>query len=160
MSVDKYKSHVFVIPEDARDEQIANGFTNHPKVTARQIQVMPVAGGWGKVLKTFKDEYISRLEQCPKCHVVMLIDFDEKTEQRQEKFDNDIPDALSERVFVVGPRDTPEALKSSLHKGYEDIGWTLADECFSGNATLWEHEQLKHNDFARLESVLKPILFS
>lgn len=37
MSVNKYKPHVFVIPEDDADRQIADGFVLHPGVAARQV---------------------------------------------------------------------------------------------------------------------------
>jgi hypothetical protein len=39
MSVNRYRPHVLVIPEDRADEQIANGFVLHDQVKHRQIQI-------------------------------------------------------------------------------------------------------------------------
>ena len=44
--MNKYAPHVYIIPEDDRDRQIAEGFVNHHEVDDRRIQVMPPAGGW------------------------------------------------------------------------------------------------------------------
>ena len=56
--MNKYAPHVYVIPEDDRDRQIAGGFVGHHQVKDPRIKVMPIAGGWPNVLKTFQEEYI------------------------------------------------------------------------------------------------------
>ena len=161
MSVNKYRPHVFVIPEDRRDAQIANGFAQHPSVTARQIQVVEEAGGWLRVLDTFNQEYVPLLEQYADAHVVMIVDFDGDAAGRRSKFEAEIPPALQARVFVIGPRDTPESLKRSLGQTYEDIGRLLADECDGDRRETWDHELLRHNeeDRLRLLQTVKPFLF-
>ncbi len=160
--MNKYESHVYVIPEDDRDRQIAEGFRLHHEVDARRIQVMPLAGGWPNVLKTFQDEYIQTLQNYPKAHVVMLIDFDGQIEKRRAKFEQAIPDDLKVRVFVVGSRDEPETLKRALTIGFEEIGKTLANDCAADSAIHWDHEQLHHNDGERqrLVQTVKPFLFN
>jgi hypothetical protein len=84
--MNRYKPHVYVIPEDDRDRQIADGFVLHDQVKDTRIQVVPPAGGWAKVLETFRDEYVSKLHDYPAAHVVMLIDFDDDVQKRQAKF--------------------------------------------------------------------------
>jgi len=99
--MNKYIHHVFVIPEDEADEEIANGFALNERVDVRRIQVMPVARGWSNVLTTFREEYIPRLRKHPLGHVVMLIDFDGQGEGRMANFLEAIPDDLRGRVFLV-----------------------------------------------------------
>jgi hypothetical protein len=159
--MNKYAPHVYVIPEDDADRQIANGFVLHHKVDARRIMVMPLAGGWGNVLRTFRDEYIKTLRDNPQAHVVMLIDFDGDFQGRRARFEQEIPEDLKARVFVVGPKDTPETLKSAVKKNFADIGNCLANDCDAGNTAYWDHEQLQHNDAERqrLVQTVKPFLF-
>lgn len=162
MTVNKHKPHVYVIPEDRRDAQIANGFANHSSIVAqRQIDVVAEAGGWPKVLDTFKEEYLPLLRHNEFMHVVMLIDFDGKHEERRAKFNDEIPDDVRERVFVIGPFGTPESLRQSLGKGYEDIGRSLADDCDGDRRDTWDHELLQHNevDRIRLLQTVRSFLF-
>jgi len=156
-----YPPHVYLIPEDRRNEQLANGFVNHYKVDVRRLDVMPVAGGWSHVLKIFEDEYTQRLRENPSDHVVMLIDYDGNYDNRRKKFEDAIPDDLKQRVFVVGSKVTPEAMKKVMAKDYEQIGLLLADDCFDGTETTWSHDHLKHNDPDRLQmvNIIRPILF-
>ncbi len=158
-----YRPHVYVIPEDDADRQIANGFVDHHKVKEQRIQVMPVAGGWRHVLEEFQTEYIQRLRNYLEGRVVMLIDFDGFVEERRIEFAKAIPDDLKERVFLVGSRNTPEILRNELSKklNFEGIGRSLADDCDAGTTELWDLEQLQHNDSERQRMLqnVKPFLF-
>lgn len=162
MSVNKFLPHVFVIPEDRADEQIANGFVLHDQVSTTRIQVLPCADGWAGVLEKFKIEYIPYLRNFKEGFVVLLIDFDGRYERRRKAFDEVVPDDLKKRVFVVGAKETPEALRSALGKNSEEIGSVLAEECYQGSASLWCHDHLKHNEPDRQQLVqsIKPILFA
>ena len=106
MTMNRYAPHVYVIPEDDADRQIADGFVLHPRVKETRIQVVPPAGGWSKVLKTFRDEYIPKLRDRPYTHVVMLIDFDDQVEKRKADFEEEIPAEFKRRVFVIGSKHT------------------------------------------------------
>lgn len=162
MSVNKYLPHVYVIPEDEAGEQIANGFVLHDQVKARQIQVMPCAGGWSKgVLQTFQSEYIPYLRNHAEGHVILLIDFDGQYDNRRTNFEQAVPDDLKDRVFVVGAKQTPELLRQGLGRSFEEIGLSLADDCYQDTEAVWGHDHLKHNDPDRLRLVqrVKPILF-
>ncbi len=160
--MNKYAPHVYVIPEDDADRQIADGFVLHPRVKDTRIQVVPPAGGWPKVLKTFRDEYIPKLREHTHAHVVMLIDFDDQVEKRKADFEQEIPAEFKTRVFVIGSKHTPETLKKEAKKkSFEEIGKSLADDCDAGTAALWGHEQLSHNDAdrQRLVETVMPFLF-
>lgn len=160
--MNKYLPHVYVIPEDDRDRQIADGFVLHDQVKDSRIKVAPPAGGWLKVLETFRDEYISKLFDYQGAHVVMLIDFDDQVEQRKTRFEQGIPEELKTRVFVVGSKQDPETLNRALKNiGFEKIGEYLAADCSANSAELWDHEQLQHNDAERqrLVQTVKPFLF-
>lgn len=160
--MNKFLEHIFVIPEDEADEEIANGFALHDRVDARRIQVMPVAGGWKHVLATFQAEYVPRLRKYPLGHVVMLIDFDGYTESRMKYFRERIPDDLRQRVFVVGSSTNPEAIEKAVNLPREQIGRSLAEACVSNVDDLWDHELLQHNaeERARLADAVSRFLFS
>jgi hypothetical protein len=159
--MNKYAPHVYVVPEDDADRQIANGFVLHHQVKDTRIKVVPPAGGWSNVLKTFQDEYIPTLRNYPQAHVVMLIDFDDQVEKRKAVFEQAIPEDLKTRVFVVGSKHNPETLKKALQIPFGDIGTSLAGDCDAGTTTFWDHEQLRHNDAERqrLVQTVKPFLF-
>jgi len=50
MSINKFKPHILVLPEDDANRQIANGFIQALNVNERAIQVMPNADGWKKAV--------------------------------------------------------------------------------------------------------------
>ncbi|MBN2580220.1 MAG: hypothetical protein JXB10_14620 [Pirellulales bacterium] len=159
--MNKYQSHVYVIPEDDRNRQIADGFVLHHQVKDSRIKVLTPAGGWLKVLDTYRDEYISKLREYAKAHVVMLIDFDDQVENRQTRFEEEIPKDCKERTFVVGSRYNPEKLKIELKMGFENIGDSLAGDCDANSTELWDHKQLQHNnpERMRLVRIVRPFLF-
>ncbi|MBL8878027.1 MAG: hypothetical protein JNG88_02815 [Phycisphaerales bacterium] len=161
MSVNKYKPHVYVIPEDDANRQIANGFVGHVRVATRQAQVVEPAGGWTRVLDTFKKGYVPLLQQSEHMHVVMIVDFDGDAVGRRSEFESKVPEPLRSRVFVIGPRDTPESLAQALGLKLEGIGQALADECDGEQTDIWNHEQLRHNeaDRLRLLQTVKGFLF-
>ncbi|MGH9427035.1 MAG: hypothetical protein ACRD2L_12125, partial [Terriglobia bacterium] len=77
MGVNIDRPHLYVLPEDEADRQLANGF--HQAVNfIRQMQVLRVAGGWRKVLNCFKSDHIKDMENNSKRFMVLLIDFDDK----------------------------------------------------------------------------------
>lgn len=160
--MNRYQDHVYVIPEDDCDRQLAHGFILHDQVKTPRIQVMPPAGGWAEVLKKFQSEYIKKLREFCHGYVVLLIDFDNDYINRRAQFEQAIPDDLKQRVFVIGASNTPEALRNAMDQdSYEQIGKDLAEDCFSGIATTWNHAHLEHNDPDRLKLIesVRPFLF-
>ena len=161
MSVNKSKPHLYVIPEDDADRQIANGFALHWGVDTRQYQVIPPPGGWPQVLSLFKQEYIPALRRNALTHLVLLIDFDGRGDDRYRRFAEEIPADLAERVYVLGPRDEPEDLKRELGLSLEQIGTALADDCAGSSIGNWGHDHLVHNEpeRVRLADNVRPFLF-
>jgi hypothetical protein len=159
--MNRYTDHLYILPEDDCDRQLANGFRSHDQVRTPRIQVMPPADGWAEVLKKFQVEYIAHLRRYKLGHLVMLIDFDGDYGNRRAHFDRETPADLKDRVFVIGARLTPEELKKALGKDFEDIGKSLADACFKGIDGDWSHQELSHNDpdRQRLLRSVKPFLF-
>jgi len=161
VSVNKYQPHVFVLPEDDANLRLANGF--HLQIALsrqRQMQVLPVAGGWNEVLSLFRSEHVMEMDRCPTRFMVLLIDFD-GNEDRLENAKAAIPENLADRVFILGALSEPEALKADLG-AYEAIGLGMADDCCNGTETIWGHHLLRHNagELDRLRQHVRPVLFS
>jgi hypothetical protein len=161
VSVNKYKPHVWVIPEDDADRQLVNGFVLQHSVDDRQIGINPPAGGWGRVLDVFEQEFVQYLRNFKAGHVLMLIDFDERGEDRRSRCEERIPDDLKSRVFLIGTSDTPEDLRQALGLSLEEIGTALADDCVRDVPGHWEHPHLAHNipELRRMTPLVRPILF-
>jgi hypothetical protein len=168
MGVNKYQDHVLVLPEDDANRQIANGFINNLNVNARAIQVLPIADGWGKVVDKFKDYHVDEMRRFPKRMMVLLIDFDLR-EDRLTHVKEQIPEALQDRVFILGVLSEPDDLKGinkkveSIGRGkLEKFGDALARECSNKTNELWGGDLLKHNktELDRMILYVKPFLFN
>jgi hypothetical protein len=160
MSVNKFQSHVFVLPEDDADRQIANGFVLDPSLLSRQIQVLRAAGGWLRAVERFKSQYIEEMDRNSFTSMVLLIDFDGH-QARLDQIKSGIPERLAERVFVLGALTKPEALRQVGLGSYEEIGLAMAKDCREGTDRLWGHELLRHNEseLDRLQEKVRPFLF-
>jgi hypothetical protein len=160
LAVNKAKPHVFVLPEDDANRELANGF--HLNVAwdkYRQMQVLKPAGGWAEVLRTFETEHVSAMERCLTRNMVLLIDFDGKP-NRLQRAKEVIPESLADRVFILGVLTEPEGLKLQLGS-YETIGKAMADDCRDETNITWDHELLQHNadELDRLRRQIRPLLF-
>jgi len=161
MSVNKNLPHILVLPEDKADSQLANGFHLEIDLTRqRQMQVLPVAGGWIEVLERFKVDHVIEMERYPKRFMVLLIDFDGR-EDRLDKAKEVVPNDLKERVFVLGVRSEPEGLRKAGLGSPETVGKALAKECREETDATWGHDLLRHNasELDRLRKDVRPILF-
>ena len=140
---------------------IANGFLLQPQLNVRSIQVLPSAGGWMAVIEKFRSNFIPTLRQYSNRMFVLLIDFD-REQGRLKYVKQQIPDDLSDRVFVLGVLSNPEELRRILGQSLECIGETLAANCFDNIDGLWGHDLLKHNktELERMSSCVKPFLFN
>jgi 5S rRNA maturation endonuclease (ribonuclease M5) len=168
MSVNKYEDHVLVLPEDDANRQIANGFILNSNVKEPAIQVLPIAGGWGKVVEKFLKNHVYEMKIFQKRMMVLLIDFDRKGE-RLSDVKSQIPEELQDRVFILGVLSDPEDLKrikkkfESIGTGkLEQIGEALANDCSNKTYKLWGHDLLKHNktELERMILSVKPFLFN
>jgi hypothetical protein len=160
MSVNRYRPHVLVLPEDDANRQLANGFLLHPDLPPRAIQVLEEVGGWKEVLLRFRTDHIAGMERYADRFIILLIDFDAQ-EGRLQYAKAGVPEQFSERVFFLGAWTEPEALKKALSRTYEEIGQDLARDCRDGNDNTWRHELLRHNaaELDRLRTSVRPILF-
>lgn len=161
MMVNKDQPHVLVLPEDRANLQLATGF--HDEVDAarqRQMQVLPVAGGWRRVLERFNSDHVAKMRSNPNRFMVLLIDFDGRPE-RLGVAKADIPPDLADRVFILGARDRPETLKAEFNESWEAIGSRLGQNCRDDTYATWGHELLQHNasELDRLRAHVRPILF-
>ena len=161
MSINKYQPHVWLIPEDDANRQIAVGFRAHGAVDVRRVGISDPAGGWGHVCDVFETEFVPYLRAYQNGHVVMLIDFDEQGEARRSACAQRIPDDLMTRVFLIGSMATPEQLRAELSMSYERIGETLARDCSLADLGRWCHPHLSHNldELRRMVPILRPIIF-
>jgi len=161
VSVNVYKPHVIVLPEDDADRQIANGFLLDPSIKPRNIQVLNPAGGWPKVLGSFLEDHVANLRKWPKRHLVLLIDFDNLVDSRTEQFVSQFPPDVQDRVFLLGTKGEPEPLRKQHGDSFENIGKALAAECYRDETKLWNHPLLAHNEAerSRLNDKVKSILF-
>lgn len=160
MAVNKYQPHLLVLPEDDANRQMANGFLLHPNLNHRVIQVLPTVGGWQKVLEKFLNEYVSDMQRFPQRSILLLIDFDGQ-EERLDYIQNQIPQDIRKRVFVLGVQSEPEDLQRTTQQSLEAIGETLAKDCANNTNDLWGCELLQHNaiELERLILHVKPYLF-
>jgi hypothetical protein len=157
VSVNNRRPHVFVLPEDRANSQLANGFLLEVDwARQRQIQILAEAGGWLKVLDGFQLTHVPKMDRYASRLIVLLIDFD-RQENRLEYVRTRIPERLKDRVFVLGAWSEPEDLKKPL----EALGSALARDCRQETYTTWEHDLLRHNtnELARLRQRVRPILF-
>jgi hypothetical protein len=157
VSVNKHLPHVYVIPEDDANRQLAIGFYLEINQT-RQMQVLPVAHGWNEVLRCFQTDHARGMDIFPNRYMVLLIDFD-RSEARLEYARRSIPEHLVDRVFVLGIWSEPEDLGGL--GSLETIGKGMARDCRDQTDNVWRHQLLRHNaaEIARLREHVRPILF-
>lgn len=158
MALNRYRPHLYVLPEDDATHNIAVGFND---VATGAMQVLKPAGGWMPVLERFKDTYISHLRQYPEAHIVMLIDFDEDFANRIQLFRDEIPLDVASRVYVLGAWDEAETMRNLSEMNFSRIGMRLADECGQNVSSLWGNTQAHHNEpeRTRLHAACRGFLF-
>lgn len=155
----KYQDHLWIVPEDDADRQLAMGFVQHPSVRLGVVQVLPVAGGWGPARDAVA-RMVPDLQRLARRRVLLLVDFDGDP-QRRDDVTRDLPDGVRERVFVLGVWSNPERLKADLHgRRLEHIGEDLAAACVGDVGGLWDHALLAHNrpELDRLRHEVGPFL--
>jgi hypothetical protein len=157
--VNREQPHVVVLPEDDRNRQLANGFQLQLNWDRqRWMRVLPVAGGWTRVVPLLPT---LQMNHWPKRFAILLIDFDNQFTARLQNVKAQIPANLTDRVFILGAEDDPEALKQALQKPYEVIGSAMAEDCRQRSDATWGHPALQQNagELVRLRQHVVPILF-
>jgi hypothetical protein len=158
----KFLPHVYILPEDDANRQMVNGFLLNPNLNINVIKHLPTAGGWVKVVDSFKDVHIVEMRRFLERRMVLIIDFGNSLE-RLDYIKGQIPDDLRDRVFILGVLSEPEELKAGMnYRGLEDIGKSLSQDCVENTQRVWGHKMLAHNkaELERLISLVKPFLFT
>ncbi len=160
MSCNKYRPHLYVLPEDDANRQLANGFLLDQAIPTRSIDVLEEAGGWNEVVNRFLSDHVGEMERNPRRSMVLLIDFDGDA-NRLSRVKARIPAHLTERVYVLGALNEPEDLKAADLGSYETIGLAMAQDCREETESTWNHPLLRHNagELRRLRERVRPILF-
>jgi len=159
MSANKYLPHILLLPEDDANTELANGFVLEVQYL-RRIQILPAAGGWTNACETFFSQHVKGMRTYSERYFVLLIDFDDQID-RAAKIKERIPADLRNRVFLIGTKTEPEALKKAGLGSLESIGRGLAKECRDGNRDIWSHDLLKENasEIDRLNVAVGRLLF-
>ncbi len=137
-------------PKMIANRQIADGFVLHHQVkqTAEYRLCLPQGAGQRFsrhfVMNTSQNYAITHMLMSS-CSLTLMT----MSKTAEHEFDQEIPVQLKNRVFVIGSKNTPEALKRGLNRSFEAIGCSLAADCDSGTTALWDHEQLQHNEAER-----------
>ena len=160
IAIKKYAPRVFVIPEDAADRQFAVEFERDYRLKPRALQVMPAVGGCKKLVEKIMEDYVPRLWVNHYAHVVGISDCDEESTRIADELDQ-FPEDLRYRVFLLWVYDEPQDFRRAMSQTFEEIGATLADECYNEEFALWKHPHLAHNqrEVARASAVLRSVLF-
>ena len=146
MSVNKYKKHLLILPEDDANRQIALGFILDPGLDERAVQILPPSGGWSKAVESFEQNHATKMRSYPKRAMLLLIDFD-NDENRSARVKTRISGGLIDRVFILGTKSEAEDLKRAFAQdnSFEDIGKKLAEDCANQVYDIWRHKLLEHN---------------
>ena len=156
-----YRPHLFVLPEDRADSEVANGFLKYPFLASRVMRVLNPAGGWLKVIEDFESNEIAKMRLYPERFMVLLFDFDNHVD-RIDFAKGKVPLDIAERVLILGSLLDPENLSSAGLGKFEEIGFALAKDCREDTNNVWGHELLRHNagELQRLRKHIHPILFA
>jgi hypothetical protein len=159
--INRRRPHVFVLPEDRANSQLADGFLlDLDPLALTKIQVLQEAGGWQAVLKTFESDHVAGMDLYTERFMILLIDFD-RDEGRAGYAKRSVPERLKDRVFILGALTEPEDLKRAGLGHYEAIGRALSEDCREGTDNTWGHDLLRHNanEITRLRQHVRQILF-
>lgn len=158
MALNRENLHLLVLSEDKATSSVAAGFNDS---VVGQMQVLPYERGWPNVLNAFKQTLLSRMRQYPKCHLVLLIDFDNDFPDRLNHFKQHFPADVADRVYVLGALGNIEDAKRSTGMKFGELGQQLARECEENQRVIWNDDQIRHNtdEVQRLLGSVRPFLF-
>ena len=161
MSVNSFKPHILILPEDDANRQIFIGFLGNSRINSNNFQILPIANGWKKAMGQLLNNEIPKMRNFSKRRIILLIDFD-RHEERFFLIMEQVPEEFKDRIFVIGVKSDPESLRRSTNKSFEKIGEKLAQDCVDNINDLWNHDLLKHNEteLERMRKSIRPFLFS
>ena len=153
----KYKPHLFILPEDDANREFANGFLLADRVLQRNIQILKPAGGWLKAVNSINE---CGLSQYLERRLLLLIDFDGDAANRLTQIKAGLNQNIADRVYVVGTASEPEQLRKGIGKSLEEIGLEAAKQCAEEKDDFWKHELLRNNaaELSRLSQHVRGIV--
>jgi hypothetical protein len=156
MSVNWYKPHIILVPEDEAIHRIAVEFRKAMIFQDVRWHVDEYKGGWIKVVESLAGEVQVQLSK-PHRIMIALIDFDGHPEARRNYFFSELPESVHDRIFLFGLRGQAEDLKRSMGLSLSEIGITINRACLEGDLSPWDNEQLAVNksELERLNRFLK-----
>jgi len=133
MSVNPYRPHLLIVPEDDALHLIATGF--RLRVPFARIRVADIAGDRDALYEQFVNKELTDLKKFPSRVLVLLTDFDNGG-GRHDDIRSATPKDLRERVFVLGPKKEAEDLRQEMLAAhlitpnkFETIGEVMAAGC-------------------------------
>lgn len=152
MGVNHYQKHLVVFLEDKPYRSIVNGVQILPNINYEVMEIKNPCGGWVKVFDEF-EKNIHLLEKYPECHILLLMDFDDKEgslssfENRKRRLSEITPPQYTKRVFMLGVNHKEsEALKKYFKtSNFEHIGQRLIKDCPTGDLSDWQNTHLECN---------------
>jgi hypothetical protein len=153
-----YLPHIFVIPEDDANRQIALAFLLELGMKSNRYKLFPPARGWSHVIESFELDHVANMDRFSERFIILLIDFD-KDASRLEYVKSRIPSNLVDRVFILGAWSQPEELKKYFGS-LDDIGAALARDCQKERSAIWGHRLLQNNtnELQRVQTLVCPLI--
>lgn len=149
MAVNRYGYHITVVLEDRPYRDIMNGIKLAAHVDPTRIDVRQPAGGWKNALDQFENDVVPLMEEFPKKHVLLLIDFDNHYQSRRRHFDDIVVHSpIADRAFLLGidNSESEDLKRHTGHKNYEQIGSLLVRDCPDRTESdLWQTAHLSCN---------------
>jgi len=160
LSVNKFKPHLLILPEDQAVKDVVVGAVESIRVKpAANLSIEKLLGGWRK-LKDRLPECEKYLGQYPEGRLLFIIDLD-RDPKRPKEVQAWIQGEFADRIFLLSSFHEPEALQRELTGSLEMIGGTLVDDCPDDQSEAWAHSHLEHNkpELERFMASCRPILF-
>jgi hypothetical protein len=154
MSVNRDRNYLLVLTEDSAYQSLLNGVKKADNINSSVLDIRKPCGGWPKVFDSFESNGMVLLNKKPKTtYILLLIDFDDKTEEGNENFSNrmkrfkDLSKEYADHVFLLGVNHKEaEALKKFFaQSSLESIGQMLVENCPNSDLSYWKNKHLQCN---------------
>lgn len=161
MAPNRYKPYLQIFVEDEANRDIVRGFLDflEKRGVNPQYHIEDVCGGRDKVFQSFRDA-LGPFQKYQQRIAVLLVDFDGQPHQREDSYQELVPEELQSRVLLLGCRNHPERLEKRSYQ----YGEELAQECLDGTwregwfDPEWsdnrERVQVNQNLLERVRSIL------
>ena len=147
MGVNKHKPHLVVYMEDNPYRDLVNGMKKLPNINDFNIDSKNPCGGWNKTLSKL-EENLNLINSNENMFVLLLMDFDNKFNERYSKFENILKEqSCKARVFLLGidVKESEDLKKTLGYKNLEEISKILSENCPKEESKEWNNKHLKCN---------------